>query len=183
MTRNQYRQELERYKLTQQAAGKLFGDVQKRAAARWATAEGAVPHSVALALALMKVCGLMPDDLGDLPKKFWGRNPKAKEDKVDTLRGKIRQALGPLRLTESEEDVNLQEPLARSHPQTDSEPLTSSHPKAQSATRDWNEPQQGEADLAHDDARTEGDHPAADEDIREDSNRQPATERGLFAGF
>jgi hypothetical protein len=174
MTKDQYRQELERYSLTQQAAGKLFGGVQKRAAARWATEEGVVPYSVALALALMKVCGLMPDDLRDLPKKYWGRNSKAKEGKVDTLRGKIRQALGPRRLTESEEDVNLQEA-----------PATPRHPRTSSATiENRNEPQQSHADLADDVARTEGDHPATDIAVREESNHPQAAARGgLFAGF
>jgi hypothetical protein len=162
MTKEQYRQELERYSLTQQAAGKLFGGVQKRAAARWAIEEGAVPYSVALVIALMQVCNLAPDDLrdlpkkfwGHLPKKFWGRNPKAKQDKIDTLRGKIRQALGPRRLTESDEDVNLQDG-----------------------------PQEGEANLAHDDPGTETGAVAADDTVREDSDPPRVAERGLFAGF
>jgi hypothetical protein len=135
MTRDQYRQELERCKLTQENAGKLFGGVQQRAAARWATAEGTVPHSVALVIALMQVCRLMPNDLKGLVAAYWGNNPKTKERKVDTLRGKIRQALGPRRLTDLDEDVNLQKATAA--------PENVSHPLSSSAIKDQDGPKRG----------------------------------------
>jgi len=103
MTKNQFRQILERYALTQGQAGKLFGGVRRRASARWAGVEGTVPYSVALAIALMEVCKFVPADLEGLVEKFWGRKLAAKQDLVDTLQGKLHQSFRAYRFT----DVNL----------------------------------------------------------------------------
>ena len=66
MTPSQFRTALDRLKLSQLGAGRLFGAESERTPRRWASGERAVPKSVVILLRLMLAGKVSVEDVQDV---------------------------------------------------------------------------------------------------------------------